>query len=482
MTTPKKEKPPNYGVVIQEILEEARGPIDVETMAAEILERRPSKAKNPRQAALAKIHEEAGRLLIFLDSSTVIPIEQAYNGARYRIRLDRETVQQAALPLELNFGAYLPGFKRPKGFLFLDANDELIPFQIASTTRKVSFFGDSSEYEEDEVVLKEWFREQKIKSEDHILVTVINSAQGIFQLGVERPADRQPEKIQERNQQIADFLFDLLERSQYEDIWTNSGVPTAYAQLPDKAGYPGDHWLVIIEADPRMKVYGPIIRYAESRSLLDSFLEEFAGELVSSPPSPVPQISKEQGNQVYRFRAAFAHNPKIWREIEIKGKQTLADLDLALRHAFEHDTYDHLGGFWKRIPRGGGRRKRYREVSLGDVDPEGGGTGAEMLIAELGLKVGDQMKYVFDFGDWVEHTLELAAIGEPEKKAKYPREAARNKPKYKYCVECKEEGKQTVAKWTCLTCSMVQQKEVVLCTRHAEQHEEDEEYVIEIIY
>jgi len=40
----------------------------------------------------------------------------------------------------------------------------------------------------------------------------------------------------------------------------------------------------------------------------------------------------------------------------------------------------------------------------------------------------DPLKYVFDFGDWIEHTLTLTAIHPPERGVKYPREVSRNKP------------------------------------------------------
>ena len=45
----------------------------------------------------------------------------------------------------------------------------------------------------------------------------------------------------------------------------------------------------------------------------------------------------------------------------------------------------------------------------------------DRTIAELRLEVGDRLLYVYDFGDWVEHVLELEAIEEPEPKVTYPR-------------------------------------------------------------
>ena len=167
--------------------------------------------------------------------------------------------------------------------------------------------------------------------------------------------------------------------------------------------------------------------------------------------------------------------------IEVQGKQTLADLDRALRSAFDHDTSDHLSGFWKLVQRGGSQRKRYREVDVGTVNPIEGGEGADTPIAGLGLQAGDRLKYVYDFGDWVEHILTLKEIDNPEKGEKYPREVSRNQPRYMNCSLCQKEEKDTIAQWICLTCSNKEQTDIVLCADCADQHDEDH-YLDEILY
>ena len=60
------------------------------------------------------------------------------------------------------------------------------------------------------------------------------------------------------------------------------------------------------------------------------------------------------------------------------------------------------------------------------VDPFG--EGEDQYIAELELQPGDELKYVYDFGDWIEHRLILEEILEPQAKAIYPRIVAQNKP------------------------------------------------------
>lgn len=60
--------------------------------------------------------------------------------------------------------------------------------------------------------------------------------------------------------------------------------------------------------------------------------------------------------------------------------------------------------------------RRFRKIELGNINPLGEGSGAEIRIAGLGLQVGDRLKYVFDFGDWIEHEIIPEKIDSPLKK------------------------------------------------------------------
>jgi hypothetical protein len=243
----------------------------------------------------------------------------------------------------------------------------------------------------------------------------------------------------------------------------------------------------VLEADGRMDSNGFMIFYRDSDN---PFRQWDKDDLKDRKAVSTQALSKAQREQVYRFKAHILYRPKIWREIEIQGKQTLADLDIALRDAFNHDSYDHMGGFWKLIPRAAQaktmdkrsskRQVRHRQIDLGSVNPMGEGDAAEVKIAELGLAVGEQLKYVYDFGDWIEHQLTLRAIESPQSNIKFPREAARNRPEYAYCVECLKKGKQKVAKWICLECTTGPEQEILLCEKCADKHEDH--YIEEILY
>jgi hypothetical protein len=179
--------------------------------------------------------------------------------------------------------------------------------------------------------------------------------------------------------------------------------------------------------------------------------------------------------KVFRIKAYLKHRKGLWRRIEIRGDQTLGDLDAALREAFGHDALDHLGGFW--IPRGHGKRS----LDLGHVDPDGGGPAADLYVAQLELEPGRKLRYVYDFGDWIEHHLLLEEVMEPEEGAEYPREVGRNRPRYRYCAECGGRGEKVVATWQCVECLSKSGRPQAVC-EECVMRDHDDHYVVQIIY
>jgi hypothetical protein len=93
-------------------------------------------------------------------------------------------------------------------------------------------------------------------------------------------------------------------------------------------------------------------------------------------------------------------------------------LDAVMRQAFRHDRSDHLSEFYVRT--GAGRRGGTQ--GLGSITPFGAIEGEDLELADLDLEPGDELTYVYDFGDWIEHTMRVEAVVTPEPGATYPRE------------------------------------------------------------
>ena len=177
--------------------------------------------------------------------------------------------------------------------------------------------------------------------------------------------------------------------------------------------------------------------------------------------------------QVYRFKVALKVRRRLWRRIEVKGAQTLGDLDRIIRKAFKHDMSDHLSEFF--------RGRVWRSEGLGEIYPGGVGSGARKRIDRLGLSEGGKMEYVYDFGDDIQHIVTLEKIMELDETAKYPRIVSQNKPKYRYCEVCEELGKKIIATWICIDCSNEAEREVLLCDDCVMKEHEDH-YAAEMLY
>ena len=147
----------------------------------------------------------------------------------------------------------------------------------------------------------------------------------------------------------------------------------------------------------------------------ESWFDLVVGERDAVKEQP---FTKEQAQKVYRF-SARANYAKRVRTIEILGKNTLSDFDSVMRDTFDLDAWDHLSQFTRVIRRGKG--KYPHKTEYGELNPFEKTPARKVRIAGLGLEVGAELDYVYDFGDWLDHKLILEGVGDAEKNIKYPR-------------------------------------------------------------
>jgi hypothetical protein len=468
------KKSPGLYNAIEQVLAQGHGPIPIDEFATRVLALYPSKAKNPLASLRSNLRlEHPGKTLVFVDRQTIVPLRLALQGVRFRITLTRQEATRGVLCVEPAFQCFRRQGVTPPEMQLLDEVGHSLAVRVVTLRQQLTGPLGSFAQEMPAFDLGDWYRTHRIRRNDSVLVTIEDWENGRYRLEHEPNNRRRQQDIERRNQELANLLFDMLEASSRERIYTYQAIPTAYARLSDPRGYPGDHWTEVIINDARMMWDGFAIDYSDVRSPLEEMLF-FEAHADHRPPEK--PHSPEQARQVYRFKAVLQYRPGLWRRLEIQGGQTLADFDAILRQAFHHDTGDHLGGFWRLVRRGTGRR--FREVELGDIDPFGGGSGAGQRLGGLGLKPGDESKYVYDFGDWIEHRLTLEEVAEPEARVRYPRIVAQNKSRRQSCQACKSRKRQTVATWICLECSEAQQQDVLVCeeclTATHEDHDAEE--------
>jgi hypothetical protein len=115
--------------------------------------------------------------------------------------------------------------------------------------------------------------------------------------------------------------------------------------------------------------------------------------------------------------------PRIWREIELAGTQTLADLGEAIPEAFDFDD-PHLWAFFL-------SGEPWDETTEYSLDPQPSPFGGRRPKAADRLRIreapGKEFLYIFDFGDEWHFGVKLARTSETlEPGAHYPRIVARH--------------------------------------------------------
>jgi hypothetical protein len=461
--------------VVEQVLSELNGPITVTDLADRVYAIYPTRSKTAMSSLRNCLHyDEQGVNLVYLDKFTVLPMRIAMQGVRFRLPIDRHAEKEYEIAV-LFFNFFIGRDGKANDIVLVDDADKPIVFSIKSAK---NIWEPNSLWRHDFVDafdFSEWLKSKNPQRGDSLLVTVQNWENRKFQIEYEPKRKRRLEEIKRYDKEFSNILFNLLEESRDGDIFLHQVVPDVFVRLSKPHGYPGSNWREIVENDKRIVSDGIILKYPEDLPPLD--------HLMLPDDERLPWIKdtyiKKQSKDVYRFKVSLGFDSPVWRVIEIKAEQTFADLDVAIREGFNHDRYDHMGGFWKLIPRGKSQKK-FREIEIGDVNPLEEGTAADLHIGGIDLKPGDLMKYVYDFGDWVEHEVRLEEITMIEMGKSYPILVAKNKPKYQYCVLCESKEEETIATLVCLQCSM-QNRVIFLCEDCANKKHE-EHYVEEIIY
>ena len=466
---------PTLKQVVEQVLSELNEPITVKDLADRVYAIYPTKAKTAMSSFRNCLHyDEQGVNLAYLNRDTVLPMWIAMQGIRFRVPIDRHAEKENTVPI-LFFNYFIGRETKPQNTRFVDDTGDTIAFKVKSVK---NIWEPNSLWRRDLVdafEFTEWFNRTKPQRGDSLLVTVQDWDNHEFLMEHEPKRKRHAEEIQRFNKEFNDILFNMLEESRDGDIFLHQVIPDVFVRLSNPRGYPGNYWREIVESDKRVKSDGTILKYPEDVPPFEHMMLPDDEQL----PWIRDNFTKKQSNDVYRFKVSLGFDSPIWRVIEIKAGHTFADLDVAIRNAFGHDRYDHMGGFWKLIPRGKSQKK-FREVEIGDIHPLEEGTAADLHIGGMDLKPGDLIKYVYDFGDWVEHEVRLEQITTSKTGKSYPVMVERNKPKYQFCVVCKKEGKDTVATHICLQCS-TEKKPIFIC-EDCSNKKHEEHYVEEIIY
>jgi hypothetical protein len=284
-------------------------------------------------------------------------------GVRFRIPLTRQEVRHAVLPTYPALVKFV-GIQRGESAQWVDEQGSPLPVQPTAIAQKPATLQETYTSELPGIDLGAWTKARRARQDDHMLVMIESWEPKRLRIELESAKSyrQHRDEVARQNQELAHILYEALESAHHEEVWISQSIPAAYLRLSDPRGYPGDHWLEVVERGLRMRFNYNAISYSDRYSPLETLL----GAGRTSPHKKQP-LGPAQEQQVYSFKASLKYNAGLWRRIEIQDRQTLWGFDKTLRDAFDHDSLDHLSGFWHLRRRDNG--KRYREVKIGDINP-----------------------------------------------------------------------------------------------------------------
>lgn len=469
---------------IEQVLSTHQAPIERAEIVRQVLNIRPSNAKNAAGSVSAKLRELDGTSLFILPNASIISMAMAMNGVRFRSRLSGDEVRHRSLKLVPGFYPFMRDWRfisynvpdlSQDALKLIDTSGAEIAFEMTRLDHSALNTPDSKQINlsVSAIHLPIWLDAHQAQPGDSVLVTIIDWQDRIYSLEFEPSAVQQTHLIAAQNRVLEEAIYRQVGEEWSYSAPTSSVILRVYADHREALGdYPGDHWSTVVESDPRVGHNAYSMLYL-TRYLEDSPYEPegYEGEAEVHAPDP------EQQDMVFVFKASLPYRKNLWRRLELFGKQTLGDFNQLMYRAFEHDL-DHLSEFYIK-PKDRGKNARWE--GFGFHNPWESTAADQIQIAQLGLEVGHGLRYVYDFGDTIEHQLILEAIQPPSPEKHYPLIADQNKPRYRNCVSCRKQGIQSRAVWLCIWCSNEQQRDVYLCEECAQRDHEDH-YIDAILY
>lgn len=471
---------------IPEVLQTAKKPLTLDELQAAVkpLVAGPVSARSFKSTLYAVMHESV--LIQRTADDRYVWLPNLLTGVRLRYWLDSEDVARRALILDVDMLTALWAESLSR---FPRERDQAPVWTIAlpnggQTAWQLGLvdLGEAGKMwgVMGEPALWAWLAEAGAEPDDSLLLEVTDWAGQQARLWLERRQDADEEAIVRANEALEEQALELCRRRRYPMRMVELAAELLTRDLY-RAPCPPDPLTGVLDASDRFLFdwSGRVVvagRYDKLYAGLGLGPYAAYGLEPAAPPEEMDEAAAGLAGLAYRFRVAFRRQPGLWRQIEVRGDQTLKEFDDEIRLAFGHDLDDHLSEFYLGADADAHRR------GLGAIYPFGGeGEGEDWLVGGLGLEPGDKLSYTYDFGDNIEHDLKLEAVSPADPAATYPRVVGQNRPRHRYCQHCREQGKKVVAAWVCVECSEEAGRSVLVCDACLEAEHQDH-WAEELVY
>jgi hypothetical protein len=228
---------PTIAGILQELSTQYHGVVAEREVLDRVLERRPSRAKNPYAGIREKLRYDGPRLgWVRLGGGELIPLWVALTGLRFRV-----------VPSDEEYASGRVAWIKLAPFVASDTND----LRLEDAGGKL--LPPQSDYPM-ALSLGDWFSQVGFTPGDSILMTIRTTQPLLLQLEHEPAGAFRAQDVRAQEHELVEAIAEQLARRRTNMLFPQEAVLPIYARAPWRSGYPGRPWQQLIDADPRLRL------------------------------------------------------------------------------------------------------------------------------------------------------------------------------------------------------------------------------------
>jgi hypothetical protein len=235
--------------ILQELSAQYDGVVAEREILDRVLERRPSRAKDPYAGIREKLRYDGPRLgWVRLGGGELIPLRVALEGLRFRVIPSDDEFAGDAIAWS-KFAPFVSSDQ--SGLRVEDATGHTLTTRGASLPIGEGIFGMSYS---SALGLGDWFKRSDFAPGDSIIVTIRAAEPLTLRLEREPAAAFDEQRVRDQERELVEAIAEQLARSRTNMIFPHEVVLPAYARAAWRTGYPSRPWQQLVAADPRMRL------------------------------------------------------------------------------------------------------------------------------------------------------------------------------------------------------------------------------------
>lgn len=260
---------PTISSILLELAEQYDGVVAERDVFARVLERRPSRAKDP-YASIRNIlrYDSLETGWVRLGGGQLIPRRIALQGLRFRVLPSADEISGDLLARAKLEPFVLLRMPNPR---LIDAQSRVIP---SATTRLPGSSARFNFSAVDAQTLDGWYRRTRFAPGDSIVITIASAEPLTLRLEREPAEQFRADDVAAQERALTDAIATQVARNRSTLVAADSVVLPIYAQAAWRTGYPGRPWQQLVENDRRLRLLDDM--YIADRSFrrpLDFMLE-----------------------------------------------------------------------------------------------------------------------------------------------------------------------------------------------------------------